>query len=186
MQIKWKQQHLNNSCASACLAMLLSNFGIDKEDLDVIAESKMPFLLKYEEEGDSFSAGMLVQESGIFNFVVSNYGLKFFQLELQNRDEYFSKARELSESNIPFMTGISSQHLYPFSHKNNLDHAIVVDDLKDNSFHILNPDTVWKEISNIISKKLRKMFLFIFQQKIFKRESSIKQVKDLSSDICRN
>lgn len=49
MGLKWKMQHINNGCASACFAMLLSHYGIDKEDFEVIEETYMPFL----KNGDS-------------------------------------------------------------------------------------------------------------------------------------
>ena len=32
MIIKWKQQHINNACAPTCIAMLLTQHNIQKED----------------------------------------------------------------------------------------------------------------------------------------------------------
>ncbi|MCK4311932.1 MAG: C39 family peptidase [Candidatus Cloacimonetes bacterium] len=144
LKIKWKQQHINNSCASACLAMLLSNYGIDKEDYDVIEESKMPYLIKYDKENDSYHSGMLVQNDEIFNIMTLKYRMEFFHNEFKNWDEYFRKAKELLTDNIPFMTGISIKFIPSSGYDNakniTSSHAIVIDNFKNNCFHILDPD----------------------------------------------
>ena len=63
MNVIWKQQHFNNSCASACVAMLLSQYGIDKQDDDVITETMMPYRIQYHpEDGGSFMAGVLLDD----------------------------------------------------------------------------------------------------------------------------
>ena len=65
LDIRWKQQHINNACVPACLAMLLSQYKIEKEDSEIIYESKMPYLVEYNEEFKAFGAGVLMQNEEV-------------------------------------------------------------------------------------------------------------------------
>lgn len=146
MNINWKMQHINNSCACACFAMLLSNFGIDKEDYEVIEESIIPYMIQYDEAENKFQAGMLVQHTDVFNSMSKKYGLEYVPLKCDNWQIYYDEVKKLIKQNIPFMTGISAKYIPSFGYdkvrrgnsKSN-GHTIVVYGHSGSYFHIFDP-----------------------------------------------
>ena len=89
MNIKWKQQHVNNGCVPACVAMLLSQFDIQKEDYDIIFESKRPYLVEFNPSNISFTAGVLVQSHQIMNIVPQKHNLDLVHYEFDNFIDYY-------------------------------------------------------------------------------------------------
>jgi hypothetical protein len=112
-QIQWKQQHLNNSCAWACLAMLFSRWGIDIDDRELVASSLLPYVLTHHMNGDDdyLSAGVLRQSVDIFNRVSAPYGMRCTEHRLASWSEYEHIAMMLLQHTTPFFTGISAKAL---------------------------------------------------------------------------
>jgi len=142
MNIKWKEQHYNNSCASACLAMLLSHREIDKQDTDVIKETEMQYLIQLDQNSDSYKAGVLVQGNRYFNLMLNQYGLKLNEYKYSDWDGYITKVNSLLNTSTPFMTGINPKYLRSQPSINSRDgsHAIVVYDKIDSHYMCLDPD----------------------------------------------
>ncbi len=141
--LQWKQQHLNNSCAQACLAMLLSHWGIDTQDSELIGKSIIPYLIAYDEEARCLSAGMLVQSTAVFNVLSQPYGLAFHELCAQDWAAYVQEAENLLRSHQPFMTGISVHSLPTTSPEALLrpdhGHAIVIYAQDAHTWHGFDP-----------------------------------------------
>ena len=141
--MKWKQQHFNNACVPACLAILLSEHDINKEDYDIIAESKMSYMIEYDDACESFTAGVLMQSKEILNLVPSNFGLEYIEKRFDNRAQYLGYAKGLLENDIPFITSVAKGYLpcQCYSHNNNSSgHAVVIFNFKDDCFYIYDPD----------------------------------------------
>ena len=142
MNTEWRQQHYNNSCASACLAMLLSQRGIRKQDTDVIKESRMQHLIQLDEESRSFAAGVLVQEPRHFDIMLSRYGLRFCQFDTMEWSEYIARANEMLDNAQPFMTSVNpgclpgSASCAPQSNS----HAVVTHARNGNTYGFFDPD----------------------------------------------
>ncbi len=130
MTVSWRMQHYNNSCASACMAMLLSQHSIDKQDRDVIIETQMPWLVRLDTSSMSYRAGVLVQDKETFDLMLNRYGLEFIEYQHADWQEYIDRADNLLSRGTPFMTGIMSS-----SHSGS--HAVVFYD----AYRALNPDT---------------------------------------------
>jgi Peptidase_C39 like family len=125
---KWKQQHYNNSCASACLAMLLSHRGIDKQDTDVIKETEMQYLIQLDQANMCYKAGVLVQKKKHFNILLKKYGLKLSEYKVREWNRYIDIVDDLLGNSQPFMTGVKAQYL-PNRAGNSVgsgSHAVVV------------------------------------------------------------
>jgi len=142
MNIKWKQQHYNNSCASACLAMLLSHRGIDKQDTDVIIETEMPYLIRLHQESKSYEAGVLVQGKRYFDIMLKRYGLMFSEYRTADWFEYIKKAEMLLERSQPFITGVNPSCLsnHNSTMLSNNSHAIVIYRQTDSFYSCYDPD----------------------------------------------
>ncbi len=134
MTVSWKMQHYNNSCACACMAMLLSAHDIDKQDKDVIVECRMPYLVLLDREDKSFRAGMLVQDKEVFDLMLNRYGFELAECRHSNFEQYIDKVDELLSRGMPFMTGIMRP-------SQNGSHAVVFYEIKDGRYLYLNPDT---------------------------------------------
>ena len=141
--MKWKQQHINNACVPACLAMLLGEHDINKEDYDIIAESKMSYMIEYDDAREAFTAGVLIQSKEILNLVPNKFGLEYIEKKFDNRAQYLGYAKGLLENEIPFITSVAKGFLpcLCYSHNNNSSgHAIVIYNFKDDYFYIYDPD----------------------------------------------
>ena len=167
MDIKWKQQHINNACVSACLAMLLSQYKIEKEDSEIIYESKMPCLVEYNEEFKAFGAGVLMQNEEILNIVPNKHGLEFVHNEFKDYEDYLIFVENLLKNDIPFMTGIAKGFLPSPGYaqdKNISGHAVIIYKNEGDIFYILDPDggiqrnkqNNFKEIEKYVSYKMNK------------------------------
>ena len=139
-------QHINNGCASACFAMLLSHYGIDKEDFDVIEETYMPFLICYDAESDIFKSGVMMQNYNTFNNMSQKYHLEYVEKECVDWDVFSDEADKLLKRNNPFMTGIAKGFIpsggYDEIRKTNNKsggHAIVIYKKDNNLFWALDP-----------------------------------------------
>ncbi|MBA7602984.1 hypothetical protein ES703_10081 [subsurface metagenome] len=146
MGLKWKMQHINNGCASACFAMLLSHYGIDKEDFEVIEETYMPFLVYYDIERDIFRAGVMMQNHDTFNNMSKKYHLEFVESKCSSWDIFFEQVSSLLKNNNPFMTGIAKGFIpskaYDEIRKTNNKsggHTIVIYKKDNNLFWALDP-----------------------------------------------
>ncbi|GEM_PF-5642740 len=107
MDITWKQQHYNNSCASACVAMLLSGYGIDKKDDDVITEAKMPYRVAYDPaDGGSFKAGVLMESDEVFNSMLQHHRLMLVGPRGLDSAAFVREADGLLAKGKPFMAGV--------------------------------------------------------------------------------
>ncbi len=140
--MKWKQQHFNNACVPACLAILLSEH-VNKEDYDIISESKMSYMIQYDDTLESFTAGVLMQSKEILNLIPNNFGLEYMEKRFENRAQYLDCATGLLENEIPFITSIAKGFLpcQRYSHNNNSSgHAVVIINFKDDCFYIYDPD----------------------------------------------
>lgn len=147
MEIKWKQQHFNNSCACACLAMLLSRYGVDKQDDDVITESKMPYRVRFEPgEGGYFVAGILDQSPEVFNSMLQKHRLMMARPALRDRLEFLKEADGLLALDVPFMITVPT-HILPSAGYDQLrqrgevrrNHAVVVYATDGKEFSLLDP-----------------------------------------------
>jgi len=146
MNIKWKMQHIRNSCASACLAMLLSKYNIDKEDYEIIEETYMSYLIKYDESKDFFTAGVMFQSPDVFNFLLCKYGLMFDEISCINWDDFLAKAEKLLHLYTPFMTGLNPKYISSGGYDKIRDnekisrrHTIVIYKMDGMTFNILDP-----------------------------------------------
>jgi hypothetical protein len=112
-QIQWKQQHLNNSCAWACLAMLFSRWGVDVDDRVLVGESVLPYLLAHEaqDEHDWITAGVLRQSVDVLNLVSGSYGMRCIEHRCAAWDDYAQVASSLLQRQTPFLTGISMKSI---------------------------------------------------------------------------
>lgn len=145
--INWKQQHYNNSSACACLAMLLSRYGIDKQDDDVITESKMPFRVHFEPgDGGYFVAGIEDQSPEVFNTMLQKHRLMLSRPALKDRAEFLKAADGLLSLDVPFMT-TAPTHILPSPGYDELrrrgdvrrSHAVVVYATDGGDFNVLDP-----------------------------------------------
>lgn len=111
LEITWKQQHINNACVPACMAMLLSQYNILKEDRDIIYESKRPYLLNYDINNSIFVAGILIQTENVMNIVPNENDLLFINCQVPNcksyNSLYFSQLLRSSEL-VPIPTILPS------------------------------------------------------------------------------
>ncbi len=169
MGLKWKMQHINNGCASACFAILLSQHGIDKEDFEVIEETYMPFLVYYDIERDIFRAGVMMQNYDTFNNMSKKYHLEYVENEYSTWDAFSGGANNLLKSNNPFMTGMARRFIPPRAYdeirktnKKSGGHAIVIYKKDNNFFWALDPsggldrnkDHQFKDVKKIVSIKI--------------------------------
>jgi hypothetical protein len=147
VEIKWRQQHYNNSCACACLATLLSRYGIDKQDDDVITESKMPYRVRFEPgDGGYFVAGILDQSPEVFNSMLQKHRLMLARPALKDRTEFLKEAEGLLSLDVPFMTTVPT-HILPSPGYDELrqrgevrrNHAVVVYAADGREFSVLDP-----------------------------------------------
>ena len=123
--------------------MLLSEHDIDKEDYDIITESKMSYMIEYDDARESFTAGVLMQSKEILNLVPNNLGLEFIDKRFDNGAQYLGYAKGLLENEIPFITSVAKGFLpCPcYSQNNNSSgHAVVIYNFKDDCFYIYDPD----------------------------------------------
>ncbi len=143
MGIKWKQQHINNACVPACVAMLLSQHDIQKEDFQIISESKRPYLIEFNKPHNSFTAGVLIQSSKIMNIVPNKYNLELVNNEFNDFNNYLENAKILLKNNIPFLTSLAQGLIPSIGYKQNKSkrgHAVVVYKFENDRFFFLDPD----------------------------------------------
>ena len=143
MIIKWKQQHINNACAPTCITMLLTKHNIQKEDFEIIYESKRPYLVEYSKENKVFYAGVLMQNTEIMNIVPNKFDLEYVYNEFDDFKKYLIYAKILLENGIAFMTGVSQGFIPAYDYKqdkNTRGHALVVHKIKNERFYFLDPD----------------------------------------------
>ena len=146
-RIQWKHQRLNNGCAWTCLAMLLSHWGIDIETEQLVAESIIPYLIDYNRSDESFSAGMQIQHTDVFNSITRQFELEHIDTRFPGWASYRKKAILLLGKGIPFMTSIANRSI-PLSGYDKLrksggnprGHAVVIYDFDDEGFCGLDPD----------------------------------------------
>ena len=147
-QKHWKQQHLNNSCPWACLAMLFSRWGIQTEDRELVSKSLLPYLLQHHEDEDDdwISAGMGCQSVDVFNLVSAPFGMQCIEHRLPSWVEYRSMASGLLRQQTPFMTSVSAKTIptpaYEKLRENDMPdngHAIVVFHNENNTWYALDP-----------------------------------------------
>lgn len=135
-----KEQHFNSSCASVCIAILLSNQGVEKEDYDVIQESYMAFLLKYDKHSNMIAAGLKMQTPDVFNLMLCKYNLLYKVKRCSNWADFKATADVLLKQGIPFMVGLKPDYL--FEETRNADdskHAIVVYKKERGHYCVVNP-----------------------------------------------
>lgn len=147
MDITWKQQHFNNSCACACLAMLLSRYGIDKQDDDVSTESKMPYRVRFEPgDGGFFVAGIMDQPPEVFNSMLQKHRLMMARPALKDRLEFLKAADGLLSQELPFITTVPT-HILPTPGYDQVrqrgetgrNHAVVIYATDGRDFSLLDP-----------------------------------------------
>ena len=167
LKIQWKQQHINNACAPACVAMLLSHHNILKEDFDIIYESKRPYMVEFNEHQNSFCAGILIQSDEIMNIVPNKFDLKFILNKFDNFDNYYEHAVLLMKNKTPFITSLAQGFIPSPGYTKNKSkggHAIVVYKLINDEFYFLDPDgginrkkeNKFEEVSEQVSYKIHK------------------------------
>jgi hypothetical protein len=143
LNIQWKQQHINNACVPACVAILLSQHNIQKEDSEIIYESKRPYLIEFNKSQNSFNAGVLIQSSEIINIVPNKYNLEMVHNEFDNFSNYFEKAKNLLKDNTTFLTSLAQGYIPSAGYKQNKSkngHAVVVYKIENDRFYFLDPD----------------------------------------------
>jgi len=147
MDIKWKQQHFHNSCACACLAMLLSKLGIDKQDDDVITEAKMPYRIRFVAgHGGYLIAGTEDRAAEVFNTMLQKYQLMLARPEPRDRQEFLTLAEALLSRGTPFMSTVPT-HILPSSGYDPLRqrgevrriHTVVIYAADGGDFSLLDP-----------------------------------------------
>ena len=109
---KRKEQHFNSSCASVCIATLLSNHGIDKEDFDVIQESFMAYLLRYDKHSNMICAGIKMQTPEVFNLMLRKYNLLYKVKRCSQWADFKATSDVLLKQGIPFMVGLKTKCLF--------------------------------------------------------------------------
>lgn len=143
MNIQWKQQHINNACVPACVAMLLSQHNIQKEDFEIIYESKRPYLIEFDKSQNSLNAGVLIQSSEIINIVPNKYNLEMVHNEFDNFSNYFEKAKNLLKDGTAFLTSLAQGYIPSAGYKQNKSktgHAVIVYKIEEDRFYFLDPD----------------------------------------------
>lgn len=147
MDIKWKQQHFHHSCACACVAMLLSPLGIDKQDDDVVTETKMPYRVRFlSAHGGYLVAGIEDRAPEVFNTMLQRYQLMLARPELKDKREFLKQAGALLSQGKPFMT-IVPTHIIPSPGYDHLrqrgevrqSQAVVVYAIDGDQFRLLDP-----------------------------------------------
>ncbi len=146
-RIQWKHQRLNNGCAWTCFAILLGRWGIDIETEQLVAESIIPYLIEYSSADNSFSAGMQIQHTAVFNSIIQISGLEHIDQRFSGWASYRKKAVKLLGEGIPFMTSITNKSI-PLSAYDKLrksggesrGHAVVIFGCDEEGFHGLDPD----------------------------------------------
>ena len=147
MNVQWRQQHYNNSCACACVAMLLSGYGIDKQDDDVITEAKMPYRLEHDPaQGGSFTAGVLVQAPEVFNSMLQGHQLMLYGPSAKSWNEFQRAADGCLSRQAPFMTSLPvyilpSPGYDQFRQRGDKGrrHAVVVYSTDGQSYSVMDP-----------------------------------------------
>lgn len=133
MTIQWKQKRFNNACVPACVAMLLSQYDIQKEDYDIIFESKRPYLIEFDISDFSFNAGVLVQSYDVMSIVPNKFGFELVQCEFENFSDFNNKASNLMNKNTPFITSLTQGCIPSPGYKQDKrtnGHAVVVRKIK--------------------------------------------------------
>ena len=143
MNIQWKRQHINNACVPACVAMLLSPHNINKEDFEIIFESKRPYLIKFNKSQNAFNAGVLVQFPEIVNIVANKYNFEVINNDFENFCDYFKYAKNLIKKDIAFFTSVAQGYIPSVGYKQNKNkrgHAVIVYKIENDRFYFLDPD----------------------------------------------
>lgn len=117
MNIQWKQQHINNACVPACVAMLLSQHNIQTEDFEIIYESKRPYLIEFNDSLNSFKAGVLIQSQEITNITPNKFNLELTHYEFDNFDKYLNKAVKLIKNKTTFLTSLAKGYIPSIGYK---------------------------------------------------------------------
>lgn len=143
MSVQWKQQHINNACLPACLAMLLSQYNIQKEDYDIIYESKQPYLLEFDQNRNCFMAGVLIQSPEVLNIVPAKFNLTLVNCKFDNFEQFFDFAVSLLNAGQAFVTSLAQGYIpAPGYQQNNNEsgHAVVACKFANDKFYFFDPD----------------------------------------------
>lgn len=75
--MKYKYMHFNSSCSYAALAMLVSEYGIETEDVNIALEMGLPWL--FAKEDDVFLAGPGLQRAKWFDLYLNPRGFSMHE-----------------------------------------------------------------------------------------------------------
>jgi hypothetical protein len=147
INIVWKQQHYNGSCASACLAMLLSGYSIDKRDDDIITETKMPYRVAFDPaDGGRFTAGVLMDSNEVFNSMLLHHRLMLTGPKARNWTDFQQTAGEQLAKGRPFMARVPTMALTSPGYEQlrqrrqaGIRHNVVFLEIRDERYRILDP-----------------------------------------------
>ena len=72
-----KYMTFNNSCFFTALANLLEEFNINVEDRDIVKDSLIPYIFRYDSNDNKYIAGYQIQETRYINHYLKRYNLVF-------------------------------------------------------------------------------------------------------------
>ena len=130
--------------------MLLSEYGIKISEHQLIKNSLVPYMIKYDKDQGQILAAFQIQDEVTFNKIVNKYNLKFSEIECSDWEQFKKEAEQLLKNNHPFMIGVNSECIFGeikdkvFPRK----HAIVVKEKINDSYRILNPVRKESEFEN--------------------------------------
>jgi len=118
-----KYMTLKGSCCFCSLAYILSGFGIDTSDREIILRAGLPFIFAYNSLYDTFHTGTQLQTPSHLNLYLYHYGLSS-EHHLHSKEAVIEFILKYPRT----MTSICLAHG---------PHAVVFESLKNNKFIFL-------------------------------------------------
>jgi hypothetical protein len=147
INITWRQQHYNGGCASACVAMLLSGYSIDKRDDDIITEAKMPYRVAFDPaDGGRFTAGIMMDTNEVFNSMLVQHRMMLSGTGTRNWAEFEESAAGLLGRGTPFMARVPTMAMPAQGYEvlrqrqqAGVRHHVVFRGVQDEKYAVLDP-----------------------------------------------
>lgn len=121
-----KYQTFNNSCFWASLANLLEDFGIDVEDRDIITNSVVHRLFRYDERYQDYDAGPFLQEIRYVNACLDKYNVSFKEIVHTSKEDA-----------VQFLNG-RKRIVMPLKVNGRSGHACIFEGIKDGRYYFKN------------------------------------------------
>lgn len=130
--------------------MLLSGYGIQIGDYQLIKNSFVPYMIKLNKEQSQILAAFQIQDKTTFNRIVNKYNLRFSDIECSDWEDFKKEADQLLKNNHPFMIGINPECIFGENKDKAFPtkHTAIIEERINDSYKILNPVRKESEFEN--------------------------------------